>query len=261
MISGSSAMSDFLPDTVIHTDRVALRPIVRDDVSTLARLLFDPAVLVWMPALRMIVSIRDAEALFEAAISLAGPERFDFVALRRRDGAPIGEVTVPSSGGELEFWLASEFWGQGYATEIVSCVLHLLYASKAIEPIFACVHRDNIGSQRVLQKAGMEVAEAYWHRFEAAENPVPLLTYRVDVMFSPSTPYRIAKCTSSVSPEFVDARPTGVDFSKFCFHHPFSQQRNHEVDECAQFQRQSALPVIDEMKRARLGLEFLQDDT
>ena len=79
--------------------------------------------------------------------------------------------------------------------------------------------------------------------------------------FSPSTPYRIAQCTSSVSPEFVDARPTGADFSKFCFHPPFSQQRNDEVDECAQFQRQSALPVIDEMKRARLGLEFLQDDT
>jgi ribosomal-protein-alanine N-acetyltransferase len=185
VISGSFAMFDVLPDTIIHTDRVALRPIVRNDVSTLARLLFDPAVLVWMPALHMIVSIHDAEALFEAAISIAGPERFDFVASRRRDGVPIGEVTVPASGGELEFWLASEFWGQGYATEIVSCVLRLLYANEAIEPVFACVHRDNIGSQRVLQKAGMEVAEAYWHRFEDAENPVPLLTYRVDVMRHP----------------------------------------------------------------------------
>ncbi len=55
---------------------------------------------------------------------------------------------------ELGYWLAEDFWGQGIATAAVNVMSELAFSRSDLVRIFACVFENNIGSCRVLEKAG-----------------------------------------------------------------------------------------------------------
>ncbi|KAJ3674585.1 hypothetical protein LUZ60_005201 [Juncus effusus] len=76
-------------------------------------------------------------------------------------GRPVGAISVtPNTGedrcrAELGYVLASEHWGKGIATEAVKLVLRTIFEDlKGLERVEALVDIENVGSQRVLQKAG-----------------------------------------------------------------------------------------------------------
>ena len=56
---------------------------------------------------------------------------------------------------EVAYALYPEYWGQGYATELVEFLLEWAYRSLQITHIFAAVNPDNLRSKRVLIKSGM----------------------------------------------------------------------------------------------------------
>jgi RimJ/RimL family protein N-acetyltransferase len=142
-----------------------------------------------MPALDRSLTATAATGLLERSLSkFASASTFDLVAVRRDDGAILGEVSVSSPQGELQYWLGTPYWGQGYATEIVNGVLALLRGKDAAGPIVACVHRDNRASQRVLEKAGFRFAGLRWRTFPSQRGPVPVLDYRCAL---PNVPLRV----------------------------------------------------------------------
>ena len=55
---------------------------------------------------------------------------------------------------ELGYWLAEDFWGQGIATATTNAMSELAFSRSDLVRIFACVFETNIGSCRVLEKAG-----------------------------------------------------------------------------------------------------------
>lgn len=55
--------------------------------------------------------------------------------------------------GELGYYLAEEYWGQGYMTAAVKEVCDYVFSRSDILRIYAEVFSDNIGSCRVLEKA------------------------------------------------------------------------------------------------------------
>ena len=61
---------------------------------------------------------------------------------------------------EVDFILGNKFWGQGFATEAGHASLQYGFETLGLNTIVGIVHRDNIASQRVLEKIGMRFMEA-----------------------------------------------------------------------------------------------------
>lgn len=73
--------------------------------------------------------------------------------LRDRDEV-IGGVCVAES--TIAYFIAPEFWGQGYGLEMVSSICALLHEQLGLNLLKATVLRENIGSRRVLEKTGFQ---------------------------------------------------------------------------------------------------------
>ena len=57
---------------------------------------------------------------------------------------------------ELGYWIAEEYWGKGIMTKIVNGMIDYAFQNFNINRIFAKVFGNNIGSQKVCEKAGMK---------------------------------------------------------------------------------------------------------
>ncbi|KAL4273413.1 hypothetical protein GQ457_13G026800 [Hibiscus cannabinus] len=76
---------------------------------------------------------------------------------------PIGAISVTSNSGndkcrgELGYVLASKYWGRGIATKAVGMVAETIFDEwPHLERLEALVDVENLGSQRVLEKAGFQ---------------------------------------------------------------------------------------------------------
>ena len=76
------------------------------------------------------------------------------------DGKAVGSIgifvkdDVYEKSGELGYWLAEEYWGNGIMTEAVKRICREAYEKFDIIRIFAEPFAYNDGSRRVLEKAG-----------------------------------------------------------------------------------------------------------
>lgn len=77
------------------------------------------------------------------------------------NGKPIGSISVsPFHGsdrcrGEIGYEISSKYWGKGIATKAVKMVVSTIFFEwPHLERLEAVVAVDNLGSQRVLEKAG-----------------------------------------------------------------------------------------------------------
>lgn len=98
---------------------------------------------------------------FEKALSfnIKDGETGNFMAHIREGGAYIGlaKLTVTGKGeAEVGYALLPEYWGQGYATEIVECFVGLARRLKRFRRLFAIVDPGNPASVRVLEKFGFK---------------------------------------------------------------------------------------------------------
>ena len=87
------------------------------------------------------------------------------------DGEVAGNVVSwrHAEGREVGFWLGRAYWGRGIASE----ALRLFLAELDERPLIAFAVKHNVGSQRVLEKAGFrrvaEDAVGYHFRLDAAD--------------------------------------------------------------------------------------------
>lgn len=61
---------------------------------------------------------------------------------------------VYEKSGELGYWLAEEYWGQGIMSSAVKMICKEAFAQFDLERIFAEPFETNVGSRRVLEKSG-----------------------------------------------------------------------------------------------------------
>lgn len=71
------------------------------------------------------------------------------------DGRLVGSIAsfVIDGDTEVTYWIDRAFWGQGIAGR----ALALLLESVPVRPVFARAASDNVGSLKVLQKAGFAI--------------------------------------------------------------------------------------------------------
>ena len=149
------------PPTTLRTERLLLRPIRASDVDAFAVMHADPRVVAHLHAP---LTRTESEMLFErirantlrdgiGLFAVELPEREAFIGLvglaRPRFDIPL----VPCV--EIAWRIASAHWGQGYATEAARASLDFGFEHHQLSEILAWTSRDNLASQRVMEKLGM----------------------------------------------------------------------------------------------------------
>ena len=64
---------------------------------------------------------------------------------------------------ELGYWIAEEYWGNGYATESSKALIEHAFNDLNIETIYATYRSENRQSQRVLEKLGFRYYTEMWN--------------------------------------------------------------------------------------------------
>ena len=102
-------------------------------------------------------TLADAEAYIDSCLSADDTALCYAVEL---DGQAAGSVglfrgsDVYRKNAELGYWLAEEYWGRGVMTDAVRRICADGFAAWDIARIYAEPFADNLGSRRVLEKAG-----------------------------------------------------------------------------------------------------------
>src|SRR4051794_13631842 len=97
-----------------------------------------------------------AMPFLKAAVSAAEPSNLAIEVGGEAVGA-IGYVIgadVERYSAEIGYWLGESLWGRGIATEALCLVTDHVFATANLLRLFALPFADNIGSIRVLEKAG-----------------------------------------------------------------------------------------------------------
>ena len=76
------------------------------------------------------------------------------------DDVFVGSVGIKPQQGwknhcaEIGYWVAQEYWGQGIATTALKMMSRNAFKDHGLQKLFATVLAPNLGSMRVLDKAG-----------------------------------------------------------------------------------------------------------
>lgn len=151
-----------MPQPLLQTDRLILRPYSLADVADLVRLAGAREVAATTLRIPHPYTEQDARDFIAARLAesetAAAPET-RFAITLRCDGQFCGgtgfRLDHDHQHAELGYWLGVPFWGQGYATEAARAMLAYGFDQLALHRIYASHFAHNRPSGRVLQKIGM----------------------------------------------------------------------------------------------------------
>ncbi len=153
----------------LTTERLLLRPFAPDDLDNLCALDSDPAVMQYisggLPTPPEIIRDETLPRFLRPNERFAGHDFW--AAIERSTGEFLGwfEFRPPEAGPteevELGYRLRQAAWGKGYATEGSRALIHKGFTELGVRRVVASTYEDNIGSQRVMQKAGMTLVRTF----------------------------------------------------------------------------------------------------
>lgn len=131
---------------------VALRPVEDADLDALFDQMRDPE------SVRMAAFTAkdpDDRAAFDAHMAKVRSAPDATLRAVTRDGQFVGTISsfIMEGDTEITYWIDRSAWGQGIASE----VLTLFLKTVSVRPLHARAASDNLGSLRVLQKAGFTI--------------------------------------------------------------------------------------------------------
>ena len=172
----------------LQTDRLILRPFEAGDLKPFSHINADPEVMRFFPApqtseetAQMLARWADKQTRYgygfaavetrhdKQLIGMAGLSRLE-------DGVPI----APCS--EIGWRLTPSAWHKGYATEAARAWLAYGFDTLGLSEIFSFTPRLNLASQRVMQRIGMQHAQALDFEYPALPEGHalrPMVVYRL----------------------------------------------------------------------------------
>lgn len=171
----------------LTTERLLLRQWRDDDLAAFAAINQDPAVMRWLGP---VMTIDQTSAMLERIHTSWQTNGFGLFAAERHDTPGcIGYIGLAVPRFEAHFtpcveigWrFASQYWGQGLATEGAQAVLTWAVHTLQLPNIVSFTVRDNLPSRRVMEKIGLthNPADDFDHPLLAADNPLrPHVLYR-----------------------------------------------------------------------------------
>jgi RimJ/RimL family protein N-acetyltransferase len=146
--------------TTLRTRRLALREFTLDDVDDLLRSDGDARVMRYL-ANGLAPRTRDEVAASIGRLSSLYGERPGYALLHASEAGryvgACGLFDIPEGDDvEIAYRLPFDCWGRGYATEMAAAVLAHGFGMLSLERIIGLTWPDNVASQRVLVKIGMQ---------------------------------------------------------------------------------------------------------
>ena len=140
-----------------RTPRLLLRPGFPEDAPALAAAIADEAIVRNLATAPWPYRMRDAEAFLARPRDPILPSLLVF---ERTAGAPqlVGSCGLgrrPSGAVELGYWIATPFWGRGFATEACTALVDIA-RTLGLACLEGSHFTDNPPSARVLEKLGFE---------------------------------------------------------------------------------------------------------
>lgn len=168
---------------MIETKRALLRRPTTEDLARIRMLESDPEVVRWTP-MRTPPSIETSrQRLANQIAANTGEEFFGFwLAENKFDGSFIGWfmiVELQPHSPSLGYMLVQDQWAKGWATEIDSAIIEMVFQNTKSHEILATVDSANIRSQRVLEKLGFEMTGTEQQFDAKMENQIVAKKYRL----------------------------------------------------------------------------------
>ena len=144
------------------TDRLTLRPLRLADLVALAAIHADP-VTMRFKGNGATYDLRATSNYLHQLLESASPPALIWAIALKGDGALIGRAglhppDVENWGDkEIDYLIAREHWGQGYATEAARELVRVCFDERGYQQLIALTHPDNLGSSRVLAKTGFQL--------------------------------------------------------------------------------------------------------
>ena len=125
-------------------------------------------------------SLDDTDAFIDLVIA-APEDQYDWAVREKDDPRVLGGLQFSlrsEQEGQLDYTLAEDVWGQGFATEAARAVINwAMETFPTLERIVAGIVVGNRGSERVLAKCGMIEACRYEERWAKYDRVMKLATY------------------------------------------------------------------------------------
>jgi RimJ/RimL family protein N-acetyltransferase len=147
----------------IKTERLNLRPFRLQDAEPLRQILSVPGVLEYFPSSDP-PDLERVKKLVQKQIDHWREHDYGWWAVEPiEEGELIGwsglQYLPETDEIEIGYLLSKPYWGEGLATESAIAGLDYGFRTLEIQEIVGIVHPENIASQRVLQKIGLEYQE------------------------------------------------------------------------------------------------------
>jgi [ribosomal protein S5]-alanine N-acetyltransferase len=145
----------------LHTERLILRPLRRDDTAFVVRHFTDPAVHRFLLDNEPITDADEAAAIVDFYLADHEPTFNRWVLVRRDDGEPIGTCgyhrwSHRHHKAEIGYDLSPAAQGHGYMTEALTAVLAHGSGAMRLHRIEALVAVANSPSARLLERLGFQ---------------------------------------------------------------------------------------------------------
>ncbi len=153
-------ISQYMTTPTITTSRLSLRSFTFEDTDALHQILGVPGVLQYFPTPDPPEWDRVGK-LIERQIKHWEDYGYGWWAIERLADKQLlgwsGLQYLPETDEiEVGFLLGKPFWGLGLATESAQAGIEYGFDSLSLQEIVGIVHPENIASQRVLEKIGLE---------------------------------------------------------------------------------------------------------
>ena len=163
---------------VLATERLVLRAPHSEDVKPIARIINDRRIAQNLTRVPHPYGVADAEEFF-AAVNKAGSEICFVITL---GGRPIGlcGITLRDAAPEIGYWLGTDAWGRGFATEAARAVIDHAFGELGCAALQAGARVSNPVSRRVLEKCGFQWTGVRLTRIRAINSAAPVDRFRLD---------------------------------------------------------------------------------
>ena len=153
---------------ILDTERLILRPLRKSDAEAIARQINDWEVVKNLALVQYPYDLAMAHDYIERTLKQKPETAETFAVVKRHDGAFIGDIglrkktDVPGGGLGIDigYWFGRAHWGQGFGSEAVARAVAYGFEGCGAEQIWAALDKTNVGSRRVLEKAGLRPVAA-----------------------------------------------------------------------------------------------------
>ena len=144
---------------VLTTERLVLRPPVREDAEDLAVIANLREIAEMTRRMPHPYKLDDANA-FISQVTNGDVEGHIYAVTLADTGHLIGMTSVERKQSqdalEVGYWLGKKWWGQGYASEACTAVVDLAFRVTGADMIFAASRPINLASRQILLKQGFQ---------------------------------------------------------------------------------------------------------